>query len=322
VAAFAPAEPLSITFFSAFVRPPGNALMAALKGYFDESGKENDPQFADSAISVAGYVTTVDSWLEIETKWDAVLKRTEFAVPYLHMKEFAHSKPGSPFEEWKDDEPRRAAFLSALAQVIRQSDLVGVGAIVRVPDLAKFNRDNGLDLQAYPFCVYASLIELSRRFPNVAVETLWDKIDRHNAMIQLARDYADSDAENPECGAKVEINPLQKVCSSKNVPALQIADFAAYELLKAHRDRNGWFIEEEPNTDPIMWGTSQHDWLAKKGREWPGNRKSYRSLFGGKLVGPEAPRPMEGRTWTYKSITHCHRLRGGVWSIAAKEQSS
>lgn len=112
-------------------------------------------------------------------------------MPYLHLKEFARSKPGSPFESWKDDEPKRAAFLAALAHVIRQSDLVEVGAIVRVSDLARFNRDYGLNLQAYPFGVYAALIELSRRYANATVETLWDKTDRHHAMMQLARDYAE-----------------------------------------------------------------------------------------------------------------------------------
>ena len=100
--------------------------MAALKGYFDESGKENDPQFADSAVGVGGYVTTVNSWRDIESRWTAVLTLPEFGVPYLHMKEFAHSSPGSPFETWKGDEPRRAAFMAALSRVIRQSDLIGV----------------------------------------------------------------------------------------------------------------------------------------------------------------------------------------------------
>lgn len=52
----------SITDLSAFVRPPGHSLMGAFKGYFDESGKEDDPRFANSAISVAGYVTSVDAW--------------------------------------------------------------------------------------------------------------------------------------------------------------------------------------------------------------------------------------------------------------------
>ena len=290
--------------------------MAALKGYFDESGKEDDPQFATSAISVAGYVASADSWRDIEDRWQAVLNLPDFDVPYLHMKEFAHSKPGSPFESWKNDEPRRAAFIAVLAQVIRQSDLVGVGAIVRVPDLLRFNYDHDLCLQAYPFGVYASLIALSRRF-NVTVETLWDKVDRHNAMIQLARDYADSDRANPGVGANVEINPLEKNLSSKKIPALQLADFAGYELLKAHRDRNDWFLNEEPFIKPIMWGASQWNWLAAQGRQWPGNRKSYLSLFGGKLTGPEAPRPIEGRTWTNNSLLKIHCARRGNWPESA-----
>ena len=296
--------------------------MGALKGYFDESGKEDDPQFSDSAISVAGYVTTVDSWRDIEARWKAVLDRPEFSVPYLHMKEFAHFKPGSPFESWKGDEPRRAEFISALARVIRQSDLVGAGSIVRVPDLAKFNNDNGLKLEAYPFAVYGSLIEMSRRYPNDVIETVWDKVDRHASQMALAREYADSDASNPGCGAKIELTPLEKARSSKDIPALQIADFLAYELLKAHRDRNDWFLTEEPNVAPVMWGASQYDWLAKNGREWPGNRKSYLSLFGGNLMGPEAPRPIDGRTWTYRSLTHCHHLRNGIWSVTTTVQPS
>jgi len=169
VAALAPADWLPISF-SAFVQPPGNAPMAALKGYFDESGKEDDPQFADNAICVGGWITTFNSWHRIETAWRTVLDRPEFGVPYLHMREFAHSKPGSPFETWKDDEAKRAAFLSALTQVIRQSDLVGVGAIVRVPDLQWFNRDYGLDLKAYTLArptIFYRLVRSERKITSL-----------------------------------------------------------------------------------------------------------------------------------------------------------
>jgi hypothetical protein len=301
----------SIAHFSAFMNPSGDALMGALKGYFDESGKEDDPQFADSAVSVAGYVTTVDSWRDIEARWKAVLDRPEFGVPYLHMKEFAHFKPGSPFESWKGDEPRREALIAALALVVRQSDLTGAGAIVRVPDLVRFNSDNGLQIQAYPFGVYATLVELSRRYPNESIETIWDKVERHHTKLALARDYADSDISSPGCGAQIEMFPLEKCRSSKDIPALQIADFIAYELLKAHRDRNDWFLTEEPKIEPVMWGASQADWLQAQGREWPGNRKSYMAWQG----GPTSPRPMDGHTWTYKSLTHRHRQRQGIWSV-------
>lgn len=303
--------------------------MAALKGYFDESGKEDDPQFADSAICVGGWVTTADSWLDIEARWAAVLDRPEFNVPYFHMKEFAHSKPGSPFETWKDDEPRRAAFVAALAGVIRQSDLAGAGAIVRVPDLLRFNRAYGLDLQAYPLGVYGTLIELSRRYRGVTVETLWDKVDRHNALMQMARDYADSDRANPGCGDNVQINPLEKALSAKDVPALQVADFAVYELLKSHRDKNDWFKNEEPFVRPMDWFKSQFTWWLNRAQStrqntaWPDERRSYLALFGGPLVGEGHVRPMEGRTWTYNALVKCHCDRRGIWSAAsAREQSS
>jgi hypothetical protein len=293
--------------------------MAALKGYFDESGKEDDPQFADSAISVGGYVTTADSWQDIEAKWVAVLALPEFGVPYLHMKEFAHSKPGSPFETWKGDEPRRMAFMAVLSEVIRQSDLTGVGAIIRVPDLWRFNRDYGLDLQAYPLGVYGALIELSRRYPNGVVETLWDKVERHSALIALARSYAGSDRGNPGCGDNVEIMALEKARSSKEIPALQIADFAAYELLKSHRDKNDWFKNEEPFVHPLDWFKSQFQWwhsrtlAARKTSSWPNERKSYLALFGGPMMGTNAARPMEGRTWTYRGLVHTHIARRGIW---------
>jgi hypothetical protein len=58
--------------------------MAILRAYFDESGKAEDPTRA--AMSVAGYVGTMESWESFEEQWAAALR--QFDVPYLHMKEF------------------------------------------------------------------------------------------------------------------------------------------------------------------------------------------------------------------------------------------
>jgi hypothetical protein len=222
--------------------------MVAFEGYFDESGKEDDPYLADSGCAVAGYVTTAYSWLEIESEWQAVLARPEFKVDYLHMKEFAHSVPGSPFESWRDDAGRRAAFLSALGDVIRKSDLFGVGAVIRLSDLRRFNAEEGLSLNAYSLGIYACLIELSQKYPSQTVKTIWDRgVANQELLIARAREYAATDKYYPGCGNGVQITPLRGVVegteppvdrSSRNVPALQIADFAAYELLKSHRDKN------------------------------------------------------------------------------------
>jgi hypothetical protein len=293
--------------------------VGSFKGYFDESGKEEDPQFADSAISVGGWVTTVDSWRDLEAKWSAVLARAEFDVPYLHMKEFAHSEPRTPFESWKGDEPRRSAFMAALTDVIRDSDLAGVGAIVRVPDLQRFNREHSQNLQAYPLGMYGALIELSRRYEGVRVETVWDRVNRHATQVAMAREYAATDRETPNCGRNVQIAPLEGDLSAKDVPALQMADFAAYELLKSHRDKNDWFKSEEPFLKPMEWFKSQFNWTLSRAlanrrtTSWPDERKSYLALFGAPIMGPRPARPMEGRTWTYNAILHCHCVRRGIW---------
>jgi hypothetical protein len=314
----APADWLSITHFSAFVRPPGDALMAAFKGYFDESGKEDDPQFADSAIAVAGYVAQAGQWPEIEANWQAVLARPEFGVPYLHMKEFAHSKPGSPFESWKGDEPKRAAFIAALAEVIRKSGLFGAGAVIRLPDLWEFNRDFAGDIKAYPLGVCACLIELSQAYPDSDLETVWDKIDDHSKQIALARSYAKSDRFYPNCGKRIDITPLEANRSSKCIPALQIADFAAYELLKSHRVRNEWWLNERPFLPVEQWQKSQFYWTLRKflkdgkSRSWPDERKSYLSIFSAE----GAPR-MEGTIWTYRVLVRSHLWRCGIWTDAA-----
>jgi hypothetical protein len=47
---------LPLSYFSLFVTPARGHLMVALKGYFDESGKQDDPQHSDLACVLAGYV--------------------------------------------------------------------------------------------------------------------------------------------------------------------------------------------------------------------------------------------------------------------------
>jgi hypothetical protein len=240
---------------------------------------------------MAGYVATADSWLDIESKWVAVLAC--FGVPYLHMREYAHSEIGSPFESWKGDESKRSEFIAALTDVINDSDLFGVGAVLRIPDLRKFNHSYRTSLQGYPLCVYACLIELSRKHQYVTIEAALDRCaSRHETLIAMAREYAETDRNYPECGRGVQITPLRGFVdgteverSSKNVPALQIGDFAAYELLISHREKNDWFKNEEPFIMPEEWLNSQFSCNLKKVREgkvrtlhWPNERKSYMGI--------------------------------------------
>ncbi|MGO9134893.1 MAG: hypothetical protein ACLP8A_12735 [Methylovirgula sp.] len=288
--------------------------MAALKGYFDESGKENDPQFANSAVAAAGYVTTVDSWRDIEVKWNTILSK--FEVPYLHMREFAHSEEGTPFEGWKRDEPKRSAFLAELIEVIKKSDLFGVGAVVRLPDLRRFNQDFSSKIEAYPLSVYACMIELTKKYPEQRIETVWDKVDKHGQQIATARDYAETDGYYGNCGKEIAIFPLKGSFNSRQIPALQIADLAVYELLKSHRDKNDWYLNVAPSVEAESRFKSLFDWVIDRAKNndrksviWPDERKSFLGLFGGR-----SPRPMEGFVWEYTALVRSHEFRKGVWS--------
>jgi hypothetical protein len=87
--------------------------MAMLTVYSDTSGmqKSSDP------LVMASLVSPVSRWLRFEREWKAMLK--EHGIPYLHMKEFAHSL--GPFKDWKGNEKRRAAFLARVVAVIHHS---------------------------------------------------------------------------------------------------------------------------------------------------------------------------------------------------------
>lgn len=296
------------------------AIASVIRGYFDESGKENDPQLADSACVVAGYVASDETWPQVERSWQEVLKSPQYDVPYLHMREFAHSSKGSPFESWKSEPSKRASFLADLAEVVAESSLFGVCGLIRLPDLKRFNSETGLALEAYSLGMFACLLELSINFPNVSIETIWDRVERHEQLISLARSYAASERFYPKFGQRIEIAPLAKHLSSKVVPALQIADFAAYELLKSHRGKNDWFLHEMPNTEPDNWNNSYAKWSFDRmidsvdaGRKnvrtyWPDERRSHLALFNAKNS-----RPMEGGVWTYHTLCAAHTSRNGIW---------
>jgi hypothetical protein len=59
-----------------------------VKGYLDESGKENDPQHEH--VCYAGYIAPDKAWASFERDWATVL--ADNGVDYLHVKEFARFK--------------------------------------------------------------------------------------------------------------------------------------------------------------------------------------------------------------------------------------
>lgn len=100
--------------------------MLSLKTYLDDSGKSDDP--AESITCIAGAISPLQAWEELESEWKEILR--QYDVPYLHMKEYAHSVAGSPFEKWKGNEDVRRAFLSSLMDIMGRKVLGVIGTTV------------------------------------------------------------------------------------------------------------------------------------------------------------------------------------------------
>jgi Protein of unknown function (DUF3800) len=289
--------------------------MVALKGYFDESGKPDDPHHSDLACVLAGYITNQDVWEKAEREWVSALD--SFGLSYMHMKEFAHSQKHTPFESWEGNEARRAALLKSLCSVIRNNNLVCFNCVLHLPGFRQFNKDCGQSLDPYAFAVHVIMQEVYDKYKDIPVEIVLDRFPKQYHKLAIAQRYAETDSLFPRCGHYIDVNGLGGAFSSKDVPALQMADFAAYEIQKSVTDKRDWYLDEMGNVEPGSWFASQFNWKVqrwmdetaqgkqKKKLNIPPERSSYLNLFMGQEV--------HGIMWTYDILQKFNEARSGVW---------
>lgn len=91
---------------------PARCWLAVFTVYYDASGSES----TNRPLVLAGLLSTERKWIKFEHDWQAFLAK--HGVPYLHMKEFAHSR--GPFSDWKGQEAKRKGFLREAIQVIKR----------------------------------------------------------------------------------------------------------------------------------------------------------------------------------------------------------
>jgi hypothetical protein len=254
----------------------GKRIMAALKAYFDDSGKENDPQH--KAVSYGGYIGTTDAWTKFEPCWKEVLDK--FDAPYLHMKEFVPCE--GAFSGWRDKQEKKA-FLIALIDVIEKSGLEWVAHAIDLDGLKKLNREFGLSLEAEPLALYVCFLEIEDRFGDeVVIEATLDRISKPYVLIKKVRDLAKYESRNKMVGENIDLQPLHKCLTFRDVLPLQAADFIANESLKFTRKRIEIGIDEAISSQ----------------------RKSFKALIS---------HPGRGGFWSYKSLLSLHNSRGGAW---------
>lgn len=125
--------------------------VAVLSTYLDGGGSVCDP--TSTVFSIGGYLATDDQWESFESEWQTVLD--EFEIPALHMKELAHFR--KIFAKWRRQEKTRAAFLSALADVIQRNDLEGFAYSVNMAHYRQVDKR----------------VRLSEAWPPYALTALW-----------------------------------------------------------------------------------------------------------------------------------------------------
>jgi hypothetical protein len=289
-----------ISSLSALVSPPGGGLMGAVKGYFDESGDDGAPH---NALAFCGYVCTHDGWEAFENEWRKALAENE--APYLHMKELQNPTGRLARFAGNENQERCKTLLMDLVSVIEKSKLVGVGSLIRLPDLREFNAKNELNLAPLPLVIYATMLELYRLHPDDTLELVVDRLDKPELTIAIAVEYASSHWSQ-DVSEVMSWLPLKGDNSFRNVLPIQAADFAAWEARKDHERKNEWWKNNKRGLDSDEWVSNETAWLQSQGKTWPDHRKSFSAILRAAKIN--------AGVLDYDALCKIHEARRSVWS--------
>jgi hypothetical protein len=202
--------------------------MFALKCYFDAS--YDSPK---TTTIVSGWVSTTGLWERFDADWRLLLAK--YNVPYLHMREFAHSIKGSPFERWRGEESKRASFLSSAAEVIRGYAKFGVACVVDHKAFDQVDAEYALsEILGNPYalagrdCIANANAWLKKEQRQLPVEYFFE--DRDVGKGELMR------IVNRDHDCAPHFAPSHDTKSGQHgLTPLQAADFAVYEVFKGYR---------------------------------------------------------------------------------------
>lgn len=277
-------------------------MVALITGNFDDSLSDGD------VWTVSGYVGYANQWSFFEELWTAAL--TKHGVPYFHMKEM--NDPDGPFAKWlphKDHQPEVIAFFTDLVGVIQRTGLRMISSGVWLPDLARFNAENGLALEEYPLAAYACMGQTVQQYGELPAMLMFDRVDKVDDKLQKARVYAESDQRGGFFD-QITTVPLEKSVTARDVPAMQAADLIAWEARKALVGMKTWqSASDKPQTNRKAQWKHYVDFTRETTGSDPILRKSLENL----IVGM----PTYNVVWDRQQIDYVHKLRNRIWSKAA-----
>jgi hypothetical protein len=196
-----------------------------LIGYFDESGTHDDAVIT----SVAGFISTADNWQAFNEEWKRVLDHWE--LEYFHMKECAHCV--GDFVQFKKNEVGRRQLLWCLAFIICRHCLYSCAVSVVRKDQKILNADPRIG-SAYNLAAKGCL----------ALADRWMESTNSDSPLSIVLEDGCKDSRDFLFQLKEFDRPLGafkglgsvELGSKKTLPALQAADFLAYEQSKYFTD--------------------------------------------------------------------------------------
>ena len=304
--------------FSFRIHPPDQWLMAVLKAYIDDSG---DQWPGHTALSMAGYIATIEEWDRFEQAWIRVL--TEFEAPYLHMKEFKERY--GAFKTWPPSKEKDADFLAKLTVVIGNAGLRAFGSVVVLDDIKRLRHERTINIQAKPIAIYTSLIELRALYPRDELEVVLDRTNDAAASVADAEKYAASHPvpiEFPTFTILSKSGP----CRSKSMPPLQAADFLAWEIRKEYELKRQWY-QANPEGFYHILPIRNQDMSALRGlfKWFLEDRRAYIRKQGMEsvnipfephrrsLIALDVATPINAHIWNYHALEKLHAVKGGAW---------
>lgn len=279
--------------------------VVSLPGWFDDSERDDREH---NVAALGGCVGTDSQWRIQDESWQQDVLNA-FGLDYLHMKELFRFE--GKFEQFKDKD-RSLALSRAIIGTFKKSGVHSFGSAARLKDLRRFNNETKRHLAAYPLNIYACMFMIRQAFRTElngdaeAVLNL-DKREGSGKAADTARHYAKTDPNMPDVWQKVLVAPLPKGGLAKKIPALQAADFIAWEIRKdveAYRD----FWDSRPDGESNQaLGAAHTEWVIAQERDNPWFRGIMRVFV--------HETPVLIWRWTYNVI----RLldgppRSGIWT--------
>jgi hypothetical protein len=271
-----------------------------VRGYFDNSGDENDPQH--NVLTLGGYLADEARWERFEKAWKANLE--EFGLPYLHMKEFAHNLP--PFGRFKNDEPERRRFIGNCASIIGAIHPQGICHSIRLADVRRFNVEYGHNIDAFSFCLYTAIVDIHEAHgaTNRILLSI-DRIEKPHSKIHKAQEYSRTDSYYKDPASTVDIAPLKGNESFVNIIPMQAADFLAWEARKSAENIDEWYRIRKASLPPAEWLNDLARWNIEKHGVPFKERVSFLAL--------QDRAPSEGFALDYDTLVSANKYHPNGW---------